>query len=84
VAPTPRDASTPPRDATVTPPVDAGPAPDPFAPGDRTPDPNNIPECPKVAPENPIGDCLGIPVYAVCSYTTYTCICDWYHWLCAG
>jgi hypothetical protein len=51
-------------------------------PGDRTPSPDNIPECPKVAPENPIGDCLGIPIYATCSYTTYTCICDWYHWLC--
>lgn len=78
---TPRDASTTPRDATVSP-TDSGPAPNPFAPGDRTPSPDNIPECPKVAPENPIGDCLGIPVYAVCSYTTYTCVCDWYHWLC--
>jgi len=55
---------------------------DPFVPGDRTPNADNIAECPKVAPENPIGDCLGVPVYATCGYTTYNCICDWYHWIC--
>jgi hypothetical protein len=71
-----KDASLPMQDASTP------PAPNPLTPGDRTPDPKNIPECPKVAPENPIGSCIGVPVYAVCGYTTYTCICDWYHWLC--
>jgi hypothetical protein len=48
--------------------------------------PDNPPECPDVAPENPVGDCLGLPVYLGCQWgndeRTYTCICDWYHWLC--
>jgi hypothetical protein len=51
---------------------------------DRTPSPDNPAECPDVAPDNPFGDCLGLPVYVVCTYGTYTCICDWYHWMCAG
>ncbi len=54
---------------------------DSIVPG-REPDPNNPPECPKHAPENPIGSCIGLPIYVTCSYTTYHCICDWYHWLC--
>jgi hypothetical protein len=52
------------------------------------PSPNNPAECPAVAPENPVGDCLGLPVYLVCEYGDdvywYVCTCDWYHWLCAG
>ncbi|MDD9947360.1 MAG: hypothetical protein OXU20_40350 [Myxococcales bacterium] len=51
-------------------------------PGDRTPNPNNPPECPAVAPDNPLGPCVGLPVYLECDYTTYYCICDWVHWLC--
>lgn len=58
--------------------------PPPSTPETRIPSPNNPAECPAVAPENPIGDCLGLPVYVECNYGTYTCICDWYHWLCAG
>lgn len=48
------------------------------------PDPSNVPECPKAAPENPIGSCIGVPIYALCSYGggKYNCVCDWYHWLC--
>jgi hypothetical protein len=50
------------------------------------PSPDNPPECPAVAPENPVGDCLGLPVYLSCSWSdgtrTYSCVCDWYHWLC--
>lgn len=72
-------------DATVsTPPAsgDAGAPLDIFAPGDRTPNKDNPKECPAVAPENPIGDCIGVGVYVTCGYTTYNCICDWYHWLC--
>ena len=60
---------------------------DPFFPTgdpDYTPSPDNPPECPKEAPENPIGDCAGLPVYLECVYGTYYCLCDWVHWLCAG
>ena len=50
--------------------------------------PNNPPECPAVAPADPVGDCLGLPVYLTCEYGDdtywYVCTCDWYHWLCAG
>ena len=53
-------------------------------PETRIPSPDNPAECPDVAPENPVGDCLGLPVYLGCSYGTYNCICDWYHWLCFG
>jgi hypothetical protein len=73
------------RDATVsTPPSsgDAGSPLDVFAPGDRTPNKDNAKECPAVAPENPIGDCIGVGIYVTCGYTTYNCICDWYHWIC--
>ena len=65
-------------------PTDAAISDDPndtIVPG-REPDPSNAPECPKHAPENPVGDCLGKPIYVQCGYTTYHCICDWYHWLC--
>lgn len=48
----------------------------------REPDPNNPPECPKHAPDNPVGSCIGLPIYVTCGYTSYHCICDWYHWLC--
>lgn len=58
--------------------------PPPTPPSERKPDPNNPPECPAVAPENPVGDCAGLPIYVNCKYGTYNCICDWYHWLCAG
>ncbi len=83
--PTPTPTPTPTRDASTPTPTlrsDGGAAPNPFAPGDRTPSPDNIPECPKEAPENPVGSCIGVPIYATCSYTTYNCICDWYHWIC--
>lgn len=53
-------------------------------PETRVPSPNNPAECPATAPENPIGDCLGLPVYLECTYGTYYCVCDWFHWLCAG
>jgi hypothetical protein len=53
-------------------------------PETRIPSPNNPAECPATAPENPVGDCLGLPVYLECEYGTYYCVCDWYHWLCAG
>jgi hypothetical protein len=52
------------------------------------PSPDNPVECPAVAPENPVGDCLGLPIYVVCEYgddiNWYVCTCDWYHWLCVG
>ncbi|HMI94307.1 MAG TPA: hypothetical protein VK509_23205 [Polyangiales bacterium] len=55
---------------------------------DYAPSPDNPAECPAVAPENPVGDCLGMPIYLVCEYGDdsfwYVCTCDWYHWLCAG
>jgi len=72
-------------DATVSTPSSSGDAGSPldiFAPGDRTPNKDNPKECPAVAPENPIGDCIGVGIYVTCGYTTYNCICDWYHWLC--
>ncbi|MET0344488.1 MAG: hypothetical protein ABW252_25970 [Polyangiales bacterium] len=49
-------------------------------PGPASPD--NPKECPETAPENPIGSCIGVPVYATCKYGNYTCLCDWIHWLC--
>jgi hypothetical protein len=61
---------------------------DPYGPYREgfTPAPNNPPECPKGAPANPIGSCVGLPVYLACNYTNgtvnYGCICDWVHWLC--
>jgi len=52
-----------------------------------TPAADNPKECPAGAPANPVGSCLGLPIYVRCVYTngarTYTCVCDWYHWLCA-
>jgi hypothetical protein len=53
-------------------------------PETRVPSPDNPAECPATAPENPVGDCLGLPVYLECNYGTYYCVCDWFHWLCAG
>jgi hypothetical protein len=57
----------------------------PYKPG-FTPSPNNPPECPPGAPENPIGNCGFLPVYLTCNYTNgtvnYGCVCDWVHWLC--
>jgi hypothetical protein len=51
-----------------------------------TPLPNNPKECPAGAPANPVGPCLGLPIYVGCNYTNgqrqYSCVCDWYHWLC--
>jgi hypothetical protein len=58
--------------------------PPPSTPETRVPAADNPAECPAVAPENPVGDCLGLPIYVECRYGTYTCVCDWYHWLCAG
>ena len=48
---------------------------------------DNPKECPSLAPPNPVGDCLGLPIYVICGYgkeggAQYTCTCDWYHWLC--
>jgi hypothetical protein len=48
---------------------------------------DNPPECPSLAPPNPVGNCLGLPIYLICGYGAeggqqYTCTCDWYHWLC--
>jgi hypothetical protein len=58
--------------------------PPPSTPESRVPSPNNPAECPAMAPENPVGDCLGLPIYLECEYGTYYCVCDWFHWLCAG
>ena len=56
-----------------------------FIPGFK-PVPANPKECPPGAPANPIGLCLGLPIYLACNYTdgvrNYGCVCDWYHWLC--
>lgn len=49
---------------------------------DRSPDPGNAAECPALSPENPVGDCLGLPIYLTCGYKNWDCVCDWYHWLC--
>jgi hypothetical protein len=48
---------------------------------------DNPPECPSLAPPNPAGNCLGLPIYVLCGYgkeggQQYSCTCDWYHWLC--
>jgi hypothetical protein len=95
--PTPRDAGAPKPSEAGTPEIpgllDAGvtlpPAPDLFGDGGllapKIPGPpsaDNVKECPPVAPDNPIGPCLGVPVYATCTYGTYSCICDWFHWIC--
>ena len=75
---------------TATPAMDPANAAAPFQSlADLQPSPNNIPECPATAPENPWGPCVGVPVYATCDYGTspapfYTCICDWIHWICVG
>ncbi len=74
------DAGTPPAtpsDGNAT----SGDPNDTIVPG-REPDATNIPECPKHAPENPIGSCIGVPIYATCGYSGYNCICDWIHWIC--
>jgi hypothetical protein len=49
--------------------------------------PGSAPECPPEPPPIPIigGACLGL--YYACDWQnaageTYTCICDWVHWLC--
>ncbi|HMJ16364.1 MAG TPA: hypothetical protein VK524_33350 [Polyangiaceae bacterium] len=51
-----------------------------------TPVATNPKECPPGAPANPIGPCVGLPIYVACNYTNgsvnYGCICDWVHWLC--
>jgi hypothetical protein len=52
----------------------------PAPPGPAAAD--NPKECPETAPENPIGSCIGVPVYATCNYGSYSCLCDWIHWLC--
>jgi hypothetical protein len=50
-------------------------------------EPDSDPECPPEPPPIPIigGACLG--VYYTCNWKnpageTYTCTCDWVHWLC--
>jgi hypothetical protein len=67
---------------------EAGTMTEPMPMPDYAPSPNNPPECPAMAPPDPVGDCLGLPVYLVCEYGDdsfwYVCTCDWYHWLCAG
>lgn len=86
-----RDALAPaPRsDASASEPGPSEAAPDLFGDGGLLapklpgpPSPDNPPECPPVAPDNPIGPCLGVPVYATCTYGSYVCLCDWVHWLC--
>jgi hypothetical protein len=71
-------------DDIFPPPPDGG---TPTTSGDLKPLPDNVPECPPTAPENPVGLCIGVPIYAFCGYTdgvnNYNCICDWYHWLCS-
>lgn len=74
------DAGTPPP-ATGSGDIGSSDPNDTIVPG-REPDASNIPECPKHAPENPIGSCIGVPIYATCGYSGYNCICDWYHWIC--
>jgi hypothetical protein len=75
---------------TTPPTAPAGDTTPPLASlADLEPSPNNIPECPATAPENPWGPCVGVPVYAVCEYgeapaPLYSCICDWIHWICVG
>lgn len=77
------DAGGSSRDAAVSAPLDGSVVtPAPGAPRDLTPSPDNIKECPPTAPDNPVGSCIGVPIYATCSYTSYNCICDWYHWIC--
>jgi hypothetical protein len=49
-------------------------------PETRIPSPSD----PATYPDDPIGDCAGLPIYAECSYGTYYCVCDWVHWLCVG
>ena len=58
--------------------------PEPSTPANRPPAPDNPAECPSVAPEDPWGPCIGLPVYLECNYGTYFCICDWIHWICVG
>jgi hypothetical protein len=61
---------------------------DPYGPYREgfTPLPTNAKECPPGAPANPIGSCVGLPIYLGCGYTNgtvqYNCVCDWVHWLC--
>lgn len=48
---------------------------------------DNPKECPSLAPPNPVGSCLGLPIYVGCGYgkaggPQLSCTCDWYHWLC--
>ena len=66
-------------------PVGCDPNTQPTLPG-FTALPSNPATCPTGAPANPIGPCVGVPVYTTCAYTNgarqYTCICDWVHWLC--
>jgi hypothetical protein len=64
---------------TFTPPPDGG--------GEWTLKADSAPECPPEPPPIPIigGACLGI--YYSCGWTnpagqTYSCVCDWIHWLC--
>lgn len=66
---------------------DAGFTPPAAASGAWKLDDGSAPECPAEPPPIPIigGPCLGI--YFSCGWTdtsgaTYTCICDWVHWLC--
>lgn len=85
---TPSSPSSP--STSTTPATTPGPpaAPPPIFPPpdpDRTPSVDNIAECPDVAPADPWGPCIGVPVYATCKYgTTYSCLCDWIHWICVG
>jgi hypothetical protein len=58
--------------------------PEPVTPDNRPPAPDNPAECPSEAPADPLGPCLGLPVYLECNYGSYFCICDWFHWICVG
>ena len=43
-----------------------------FTPDNRPPAADNPAECPDVAPENPVGDCLGLPIHPNCN-VNYAC-----------
>ncbi|MFM2418671.1 MAG: hypothetical protein RL385_3394 [Pseudomonadota bacterium] len=66
---------------------DAGSSPPPEGGGKWTLNADSADECPDEPPPIPIigGACLGI--YYGCGWTneskqTYSCVCDWVHWLC--
>jgi hypothetical protein len=82
-------ATTPPADPADPAAPPAEPGLDDFLPSsnpaDYKPAADNPDECPAEAPENPLGPCIGQSIYVVCNYgATYSCVCDWVHWICIG